>query len=50
MCELSATVTSARYIYNREPGSAGQDDLILDEIHFTAVCPNCGERKIVEQQ
>jgi hypothetical protein len=49
-CDQVATVTNARYIYNRKtPASDGRDELVLNEIHYSATCPNCGDRAIIEK-
>jgi hypothetical protein len=49
-CDQLAVITNARYIYDRAPAMASRsDDLILNEIHYSAVCPACGERKLVEK-
>jgi hypothetical protein len=50
MCDRDVTVTNMRYIYDRLPVTDGKDDLVLNEIHYTAQCPDCGERTLVEKQ
>jgi hypothetical protein len=49
-CRELATVSSAQYVYDRQPGSGGISDYSLKEIHYNAVCPACGERKLIEPQ
>jgi hypothetical protein len=50
-CDQHALVTNARYIYNRKPAiDSDRDDPILVEIHYSALCPVCGERMLIEQQ
>jgi hypothetical protein len=47
-CREFATVTSSQYVYDRQPTIGGEPDYTLKEIHYNAVCPKCGDRKIVE--
>jgi len=47
-CNKFATVTNTRYVYDRQPTIGGRPDYNLKEIHYRAVCPKCGERKVVE--
>lgn len=42
------TVTKTQYLYNRKPLVGRDPDYALKEIHYTAVCPSCGERMVVE--
>jgi hypothetical protein len=50
-CDQHALVTNVRYIYNRKPAiGRDRDDLVLVEIHYSALCSVCGERTLVEQQ
>jgi len=49
-CGEFATVTNTRYVYDRQPSAGGETDYNLKEIHYNAVCPTCGERKLVEKQ
>jgi hypothetical protein len=48
-CEELVTVTGVQYVYDREPVEGELGDYVLDEIHYTAVCPACGERKLRER-
>ena len=48
-CSEFATVTNTRYVYDRQPTVGGGLDYKLREIHYNAVCPACGERKLVEK-
>jgi hypothetical protein len=49
-CDQVATVTNARYIYDRKPPvGEGSDELVLNEIHYSAICPHCGDRAIIER-
>jgi hypothetical protein len=47
-CSESATVTRTQYVYDRVPAAGGPSDFTLKEIHYTAFCPKCGERKVIE--
>ena len=49
-CQEFATITNAQYIYDRQQGTGDKSDFALKEIHYNAVCPTCGERKLVEPQ
>jgi len=46
-CDQDAAVIKAKYIYDRHP--SGGYDLSLTEIHYTAICPSCGERKLIHK-
>jgi hypothetical protein len=48
-CEEEAVGTNVQYKYDRQPMASGRDDYRLQEIRYRAVCPNCGERNVVEQ-
>lgn len=48
-CDEHAIVTNIQYVYDRLPGSDGSDGYNLNEIHYNAVCPNCGDRKLIEK-
>ncbi len=41
-------MTNTQYVYDRQPVVGGHSDYNLKEIHYHAVCPKCGERKVVE--
>jgi len=47
-CQEYATVTNAQYVYDRTLLSDGGTDYALKEIHYEAICPRCGDRKLVE--
>jgi len=47
-CNQSGNITRTQYLYGRLPALGGPSDYTLSEIHYTAVCPRCGERKIIE--
>ena len=47
-CRELVTVTKTQYLYNRKPLVGRDPDYALKEIHYTAVCPSCGERMVVE--
>src|SRR5690349_15898913 len=47
-CKEAATVTKTQYVYDRKPLVGSDPDYSLRAIHYTAVCPHCGERKIIE--
>jgi hypothetical protein len=47
-CKELVTVTKTQYFYNRKPLVGRDPDYALKEIHYTAVCPTCGERTVVE--
>jgi hypothetical protein len=49
-CQEFATITNAQYVYDRQPDLSGKSDYALKEIHYNAVCPTCGERKLIEPQ
>ena len=49
-CQEIATITNAQYIYDRRPNSGDKSDYALKEIHYNAICPACGERKVIEPQ
>jgi hypothetical protein len=48
-CQEQATVIKTRYVYNRAPEIGGPANYTLREAHYTALCPICGERQILEQ-
>ena len=47
-CPEYAIVTNVQYVYDRLPAIGTHDRYDLKEIHYHAVCPKCGERKLVE--
>ena len=49
-CDEYATVTNVRYVYDRKPSPLGdQEELVLNEIHYSALCPTCEERTVIEK-
>lgn len=50
-CDQLAAVTNVRYIYDRKPASGrDSEELVLNEIHYSAVCPNCDDRTMIEKR
>jgi hypothetical protein len=47
-CDQKATVIRTQYVYDRTPVPGGPADYTLREVHFEAICPACGERKLTE--
>ena len=47
-CDELATVTNIQYKYDRRPTDSGRDDYILREVRYRLLCPNCGERRLIE--
>jgi hypothetical protein len=47
-CKEFATVMNTQYVYDRQPVAGDHPDYKLKEIHYRAVCPKCGERKVVK--
>ena len=43
-----ASVIKTQYVYDRKPLVGIDPDYSLRAIHYTAVCPSCGEREIIE--
>jgi rubredoxin len=48
-CEELLTITGIQYVYDREPVEGESSGYNLNEVHYNAVCPNCGERKLIEK-
>jgi hypothetical protein len=48
-CEELVTVTHAQYVYDREPIEGEPSGYNLNQVHYRAVCPKCGERKLTEK-
>lgn len=48
-CDEFAIVTNIQYLYDRQPIGGEPDGYNLNEIHYKAVCPKCGERTLVEK-
>ena len=48
-CDQSATVTKIHYVYDRQPVGGEPDGYNLNEIHYSVVCPNCGQRTLIEK-
>lgn len=47
-CHESASVVKTQYVYDRKPIVGNDPDYSLKAIHYTAMCPHCGERTIIE--
>jgi|RhiMethySRZTD1v2_1073278.scaffolds.fasta_scaffold2870583_2 hypothetical protein len=48
-CDLLATVVKVRYIYDRRLTKGSGPSYVLKQLHYDAVCPVCGERRIVSK-
>jgi hypothetical protein len=49
-CQKFATVTGMQCVYDRQSLPEDRSDFVLKEIHYSAMCPKCGERKLIEKQ
>jgi hypothetical protein len=47
-CNELATIIGTQYVYDRQPATGGGADYNLKEIRYSAVCPKCGDRKVIE--
>lgn len=47
-CTEVASVIKTQYAYDRKPLVGSNPDYSLRAIHYAAVCPSCGGRKIIE--
>jgi hypothetical protein len=47
-CKEVAAVSKVDYVYDRRPLVGDPATYTLKETHYHAVCPQCGDRRVVE--
>jgi hypothetical protein len=47
-CTEEATVSKVDYVYDRRPLVGDPATYKLKETHYHAICPKCGDRRVVE--
>ena len=48
-CNEYAVVTNIQYVYDRLPIKDEPGEYDLADVHYHAVCPACGDRKLIEK-
>jgi len=48
-CNEYAVVTNIQYDYDRLPIKDEPGECNLNEVHYYAVCPACGDRKLIDK-
>jgi hypothetical protein len=48
-CEELLTISGIQYVYDLEPVEGEPNSYNLNEIHYNAICPKCGERRLIEK-
>jgi hypothetical protein len=49
-CKEVAAVSKVDYVYDRRPLVGDPATYTLKETHYHAICPKCGDRRVIEVQ